>query len=80
MNQQQHDSLKRRIANARTQEEKQRLQAQLDQLTQEQRQKILKPKVKSVIRSSISKTVSNSTPAKAVKRFVKYTALGGLAL
>ena len=81
MTQRQYDQLKSRISNARTPEEKKRLQVQLDQQTQEQRQKVLKPKVKPVIRPFLAKTAKQTLktkPAKAVGRFLKYTALGGL--
>ncbi len=79
MNQQQHDSLKRRIANARTPEEKERLQRELNKKLQSQRDKILsknKPKSKQVIRPYIKGKLKNSRTVKAVKRFLKYTGLG----
>ena len=81
MTQQEHDSLQRRISNARTPEEKQRLKQQLDDKIQKQREKILsknKPKNKQVIRPYLKRKLKSSRTAKAVKRYLKYTGLGFL--
>ena len=84
MTQQEHDSLQRRIANARTPEERQRLKQQLDDKIQKQREKILskkKPKNKQVIRPYLKSQFSQfqkSGPVKATKRFLKHTFAGGL--
>ena len=79
MTQQEHDSLQRRIANARTPEEKQRLKQQLDDKIQKQREKILskkKPKNKQVIRPYLKRKIKSSRAANAIKRYLKYTGLG----
>lgn len=79
MTQQEHDSLQRRIANARTPEEKQRLKQQLDDKIQNQREKILsknKPKNKQVIRPYLKRKIKSSRAANAIKRYLKYTGLG----
>lgn len=79
MTQQEHDSLQRRIANARTPEEKQRLKQQLDDKIQNQREKILskkKPKSKQVIRPYVKNKIRSSRALKAAMRYAKFTGLG----
>lgn len=79
MTQQEHDSLQRRIANARTPEEKQRLKQKLDDKIQKQREKILskkKPKNKQVIRPYLKRQFQKSRSVNAIKRYLKYTGLG----
>lgn len=78
MTQQEHDSLQRRIANARTPEEKQRLKQKLDDKIQKQREKILskkKPKNKQVIRPYLRR-IGSSREADAIKRYLTYTGPG----
>ena len=79
MTQQEHDSLQRRIANARTPEERQRLKQQLDDKIQKQREKILskkKPKNKQVIRPYLKRQFQKSRSVNAIKRYLKHTGLG----
>ena len=82
MTQQQYERLKRRIANARTPEEKARLEAMLRAEIQKQRESILNSKKKKR-KSKTNKFVSKSMytvdrKLKPVKSFTTKTALGAL--
>jgi uncharacterized protein (DUF2267 family) len=80
----QYDRLRQRLTAETNPQRKAQLQAQLDQMVTDQRQRVLnpkKPKSKQIIRNAVKSSVKQSLkskPAKAIGRFLKYTFLGGL--
>lgn len=80
----QYDELNRRLSAETDPQIRAQLQTQINQVADDQRQRILnpkKPKSKRIIRNAIrnaARSALNSKPIKHVKRFVKYTTLGAL--
>jgi hypothetical protein len=80
----QYDRLRQRLTAETNPQRKAQLQAQLDRMVTDQRQRVInpkKPKSKQIIRNAVKSSVKQSLkskPAKAIGRFLKYTFLGGL--
>lgn len=78
----QYDRLQQRLSTETDPQRRAQLQAQINQVADDQRQRILnpkKPKSKQIIRNAARSAVHRSLqskPVQAVKRFVKYTTLG----
>jgi hypothetical protein len=71
-----YDRLRARLTNARTPEERERIQQQIRDSEEAQRNTVLKSKP--AIRPFLAKKVEKSRPVQAVKRFLKYTVGGGI--